>query len=85
MPKTSRLELRTSTEEDERIREAARIMNESVTSFVVTAAVERAAQVIEDWKTTKVSDEYFERLLESLDAPDSPNEAFIAAIRQSEA
>lgn len=83
MPKTSRLELRTTTEDDEQIREAARLMNQSVTSFVVTAATEKAARVIDDWRTTKLTDEYFDRLLASLDAPPTTNDAFIRAIQRS--
>jgi uncharacterized protein (DUF1778 family) len=83
VPKTSRLELRTTTEDDEQIREAARLMNQSVTSFVVTAATEKAARVIDDWRTTKLTDEYFDRLLASLDAPPTTNDAFIRAIQLS--
>lgn len=74
-PKTARIELRTEPEQEERIRVAARLMNQSITAFVVTAAVERANEVMATWSTTTVSPEFFDEVLAALDEPATANEA----------
>lgn len=42
MGRTARIELRAEPEREERIREAARLSNQSLSSFVLDAASERA-------------------------------------------
>jgi uncharacterized protein (DUF1778 family) len=85
MPKTARIELRAEPEQEERIRTAARLVNQSLTSFVLTAAVERADDVIADWSTTTVSAEFFNQILAALDAPAERNEALVNAVRRRRA
>lgn len=81
MSKSARIELRAEPEQEERIRTAARLMNQSITTFVVTAAVERADEVIATWSTTTVSVEFFDQLLAALDHPAEANEAMVRAVR----
>jgi len=85
MPKTARIELRTEPEQEERIRTAARLVNQSITSFMITAAIERADEVIANWSTTTVSAEFFDDLLAALDAPAERNEALSKAVRRHRA
>jgi uncharacterized protein (DUF1778 family) len=63
MSKSARIELRAEPEQEERIRTAARLINQSITTFVVTAALERADEVIATWSTTTVPAEFFDQLL----------------------
>jgi uncharacterized protein (DUF1778 family) len=85
MSKTARIELRTEPEQEERIRTAARLVNQSITSFMITAAIERADEVIANWSTTTVSAEFFDDLLAALDAPAERNEALSNAVRRHRA
>lgn len=82
MAKTARIELRAEPEQEERIRVAARLVNQSMTAFMVTAAVERADEVIAKWTTTTVPADFFDDLLAALDAPSERNEALSAAVRR---
>jgi uncharacterized protein (DUF1778 family) len=82
MAKTARIELRAEPEQEERIRTAARLSNQSMTSFVIRAAVERADEVIANWSTTTVSAEFFDQLLVALDAPVQKNESLGNAVRR---
>jgi uncharacterized protein (DUF1778 family) len=85
MAKTARIELRAEPEQEERIRAAARLVNQSMTSFMVTAAVEKADEVIATWSTTTVSAEFFDELLAALDAPAQNNVALNKAARRHRA
>lgn len=85
MAKTARIELRAEPEQEERIRAAARLVNQSMTSFMVTAAVEKADEVIATWSTTTVSAEFFDELLAALDAPAQKNVALSNAARRHRA
>jgi uncharacterized protein (DUF1778 family) len=82
MSKSARIELRAEPEQEERIRTAARLMNQSITTFVVTAALERADEVIATWSTTTVPAEFFDQLLAALDQPPVANEAMTRAVRR---
>ncbi len=66
-PKTDRVEARLSSDERERIDRAAKLAGQSVSTFVVTAAVEKAEQVISESAVTSVPADYFDQLLASLD------------------
>ena len=70
--KTDRVEARVSPEERERIERAASVAGLSMSAFMVSAAVERAEEIIAEATTTTVSAEYFDELLAALDeAPDA--------------
>ena len=75
MGRTARIELRAEPEREERIREAARLSNQSVSSFVLDAASERAEEVLRATTTTTVPPDYFDQLHRALDEPPAPNPA----------
>lgn len=65
--KSDRIEARVDTERAERIRQAALISDMSMSSFIVSAAAEKADRVIDDSRRTTVPDPFFDSLLEALD------------------
>jgi uncharacterized protein (DUF1778 family) len=67
--KSDRVEARLSPDERERINRAAEFEGQSVSSFMVTAAVEKADQVISEHTVTQVPTNYFDQLLRALDEP----------------
>lgn len=66
MTRTARIELRAEPEREERIREAARLANQSVSSFVLDAASERAEEVLRATMTTTVPTDFFDQLHRAL-------------------
>jgi uncharacterized protein (DUF1778 family) len=69
--KTDRLEARLTSAERREIEQAASLASESVSSFVVTAAIQRAEAIVSERASTSVPADYFDRLLGSLEQPDS--------------
>ena len=65
--KTERLETRLTSTERDQIEQAAALAGESVSSFVVLAALGRAEIVVREQASTVVPADYFDRLLASLD------------------
>jgi len=72
--RTSRLEIRADPERERRIRFAAELSHQSVSTFVLDAAGEKAERVIAASTATSVPSEFFDQLWEALDAPPRPNE-----------
>mgnify|MGYP001573312621 FL=1 len=68
--RTKRIEARLSRRERERIDQAAALEGESVSSFMVAAATEKAEQVITARTTTVLPSEYYDRLLSAIDHAD---------------
>ena len=68
--RTDRLEARLTPAERREIEQAALLASESLSSFVVTAAVQRAEAIVAERTSTTVPAAYFDRLLGSLDEPD---------------
>ena len=68
--KSDRLEARLTSAQRREIERAAMLASESVSSFVVTAAVQRAEALVAERASTVVSAAYFDRLVASLDEPD---------------
>jgi uncharacterized protein (DUF1778 family) len=73
--RTSRIELRTDPEREQRIRYAAELRRQSVSAFVLDAAADLAEQVIASASATVVPSEFFDELWEALDGPPEPNPA----------
>lgn len=67
--------MRAEPERERRIRAAARLANQSLTSFVLDAASERAEEVLHAASTTTVAADFFDRLHEALSEPPEPNAA----------
>jgi uncharacterized protein (DUF1778 family) len=68
--KAERLEARLTATERKQIEQAAALAGESVSSFVVLAALGRADILVRDQASTVVPGVYFDRLVASLDKPE---------------
>lgn len=69
--KTDRIEARLSPDERALIDRAAAITGTSSSAFVVSAAVDRADQVLAASMVTATPVDYFDRLVAALDDPDA--------------
>lgn len=67
--RSDRVEARLSPAEREQIHRAAELKGQSISSFIVSAAVERANEVISEHTVTRVPADYFDELLRALDKP----------------
>ncbi len=65
--RTDRVEARLAPDERERIRCAAELRHTSTSSFMVSAALEKADEVLGSFRATAVPSDYFNQLLASLD------------------
>jgi uncharacterized protein (DUF1778 family) len=80
MSATARLEVRVRPEVKERIEHAAELARVPVSDFVRTAAEERADRVLAEHLTqTRVPADFFDALLDALDAEPQANPALSAA------
>ena len=62
------------------IERAAELVHEPVSEFARTAAEEKADRIIREYEaTTTVPEEFFDDLLDALDAPAHPNAALASA------
>jgi uncharacterized protein (DUF1778 family) len=68
--KAERLEARLTSTERKQIEQAAALAGESVSSFVVLAALDRADILVREQASTVVPAAYFDRLVASLDEPE---------------
>lgn len=81
---SARLEFRVRPERKSRIERAAELLNEPVSEFARSAAEEKAERVIREYEaTTTVPAEFFDDLLEALDAEPQANAALSAAARRA--
>ena len=85
MPAASaRLEFRVRPERKSRIERAAELVHEPVSEFARTAAEEKAERVIREHEaTTTVPAEFFDDLLDALDAAPRVNAALGRAAQQA--
>jgi uncharacterized protein (DUF1778 family) len=67
--KTDRMETRVSPEERAHIERAASVAGLSASAFIVSAAVDRADDIIAAATTTTAPADYFDELLAALDSP----------------
>lgn len=81
---SARLEFRVRPERKSRIERAAELMHEPVSEFARTAAEEKAERVIREYEaTTRVPAEFFDELLDALDAPPRANPTLARAAQQA--
>lgn len=85
MPAASaRLEFRVRPERKSRIERAAELVHEPVSEFARAAAEEKAERVIREHEaTTTVPAEFFDDLLDALDAAPRANAALVRAAQQA--
>ena len=81
--KTDRIETRVSPVERERIDRAAELAGNSVSRFIVDAALIRADEVIAAYEVTEVPSDYFDALLDAIDTPSSAPQLARAASRRN--
>jgi len=81
MAKTRRIELRADPDSEERIARAAAARQQSVSAFVLSAAVHEADLVLARADVTVMAVEQFHGLIESLDLPDDAPGLTAAAAR----
>jgi uncharacterized protein (DUF1778 family) len=67
--RTRRIDVRVTDAQDAVIREAADLAGETVTSFLLTAAEQRARELLEDRRHLTMSAASFRALAEALDEP----------------
>jgi uncharacterized protein (DUF1778 family) len=77
------VEARLSPEQRERIARAAAFAGESLSAFMVAAAVQRADELIAEESSTVVPTDYFDQLLAALDAPAEPSPRLAAAAKRA--
>lgn len=83
-PASARLEFRVRPERKSRIERAAELVHEPVSEFARTAAEEKADRVIREHEaTTTVPAEFFDDLLDALDAAPRANAALARAAQQA--
>jgi uncharacterized protein (DUF1778 family) len=68
--KAERLEARLTSTERRQIEQAATLAGESVSSFVVLAALDRADILVRERASTVIPAAYFDQLVASLDEPE---------------
>jgi uncharacterized protein (DUF1778 family) len=77
---SARLEFRVRPDRKSLIERAAELVHEPVSEFARAAAEEKADRIIREYEaTTTVPAEFFDDLLDALDAPASPNTALTRA------
>ena len=81
--RTERVEARIEPERADRIRFASQLVDESMSSFMVRAASDRAERVIADHAFTVVDGDYFTRLIVELDRPARSVPALAKAARRT--
>jgi uncharacterized protein (DUF1778 family) len=81
--KTDRVEARLSPDERRRIEQAAEFAGESMSSFIVSAAIDRADELISAHTSTVVPSEYFDQLLAALDQPSEPSPRLVATAKRA--
>ncbi len=79
-PKTARMEQRTKPHVKAQIQQAAALLGVDETTFVTSAALERARSTIADHERTLLSAEDRGVILAALDAPAEPTEALREAM-----
>lgn len=81
-PKTGRIELRTDRTSEKRIRLAASMSRQTVSSFMLEAASARAEKVIADAQELVVPARYFDAMFDSLGKRPRANRKLAALLRK---
>ncbi len=68
-PRSRRIDVRVSDEQDTLIRQAAALNGQTVTGFLLDAAQERARELLDERRHLVMSDQAFKRFAATLDEP----------------
>lgn len=80
--RTARFEFRLDPDSKTDIEKAAAALGESASDFARDAAIERAHAVLQQQRVTVVPSDFFDKLMDELDAPATPDEKVRAAVRR---
>ena len=72
-PRSARLGLRATPEQETVLRRAAEVAHKSLTDFILDAAYQAAEQTLLDQRLFMVSGSQYQALLDMLDRPESDN------------
>ena len=84
-PKAGRLNLRVTHDADRLIREAATLSGQDLTSFVMSAAIDRARAVLAEDAIVRLSTRDAEALLEVMDREPAPVPQLVALLQRAKA
>jgi len=70
--RSRRIDVRITDAEDAMIREAAALTGQTVTAFLLSAAQERARELLDERRHIVISDRALERFVAELDEPGQP-------------
>lgn len=73
--------MRVTPDQEALIRMAAELANETVTTFLLTTATERARGLLEARRAVTLPNEAFDRFYDALDAPPAPVPELIELLR----
>ncbi|WP_369987266.1 DUF1778 domain-containing protein [Pseudomonas xanthosomatis] len=79
--KTARVELKTSDEAKDTLRQAAAAYGLDLSSFIISAAIERAEMVLERQRRRELSESGWTQLNEVLNSQSAPTPALVALMR----
>ncbi len=82
-PAKSRLEVRVTADDKDLIEQAAFVLRETTTTFVLHAARSAAQEVLRREQVTVVQPDFYDEILVSLDAPPVRNTALTDAARKN--
>jgi uncharacterized protein (DUF1778 family) len=80
--KNARLELKTSTDLKEMLREAAAAAGLDLSAFILNAAIERAEHVLDNQRRRQISDASWQQVNQLLSEPAAPTLALQALMRR---
>ena len=69
LPKTERIDVRTSTSVKKLLKEAASVCHKNVSEFLLDAGIRAANQALADRRRFELSDDQWQRFLAALDRP----------------
>ena len=83
--KDQRRELRLTSSDDDLITEAAGLVGQSVSEFLLGRAVADAEAIVDAHRSVRLQRESYDRFLAALDAPPEPVPELVEQIRKSRA
>lgn len=82
-PATSRLEIRITPQDKDLIEQAACVLRETTTTFVLQSLLAAAREVIRHEEVTVIPPDFYDAVIASLDDPPQRNKALTAAAQRN--
>ncbi|EAQ8164622.1 DUF1778 domain-containing protein [Salmonella enterica] len=80
--KKQRIDLRLNEDDKHMIEEAAALINQSISQFMVSTASERAAEVIDQHRRLLLNEESWNLVMEAITNPPAPNDRLKRAAKR---